>query len=444
MDIESYDFVIIGSGVAGLYLGVELLKRLSKGVRIVILEKYKEIGGRAHTFHREIDGVKVQWEAGAGRISKEHTLILDLIRRYKLTWVKIGTGLQYKDTYSSPLEPNIFEEGIPAFLQPLYHLPSDILATHTIRELLTKIHGPKITEEYLIRFPYRGEVDTLRADMGLKIFHGEMGSHEGYGICAEGISAIIDGLRKEFEQRGGRILMEHELMEIKGGGERHRLVCLSGKYNEAREEVHIDAEHCVLAAPVSSVKKIKPLEGLGILKHLDARPLLRFYGVFPKDERGKYWPEEYEGRIVTSTPIRYMIPGDEKTGTVQISYTDSKDAEFWKRKLDKEGEKAVGTEIVQDLRKLLKPSIPSPTFVKAHYWDDGVTYWLPGKYSPEEDSRAAYEPMPKIHLCGESFSLRQGWMEGAAEHAKGLAAYLERIFRRFGTSLIKKPNHRKA
>jgi len=434
MDTESYDFTIIGSGVGGLYLGVELLKRLPKHVRVVILEKYKVLGGRAYTFHREIDGKELQWEAGAGRLSVTHTHIMALIRRYKLHWSKIGAGIEYRDTYTTSPEPNIFENGIPPFLEPLTRLSYDVLATHTIRQLLTKIHGPRITEEYLIRFPYRGEVDTLRADAALRTFGNEMGSHEGYGICVEGVSAIIGGLRDEFLKRGGTILREHEVAEIQKGERGLRVLCLSGPADAAREEVQIDTEHCVVAVPVSSARKIKGVGELPLLKHLAARPLLRFYGVFPS------WPEEFRERIVTSTPIRYMIPGNLEKGIVQISYTDSQDAEAWKRKLDSGGDKAVGTEIVQELRKLLKPAIPSPTFVKAHYWDDGVTYWLPGKYDYIQKSKEAYQPlpdMPGLHLCGESFSTRQGWMEGAVEHADGLAAYLERVFR-------KKPQHRKA
>ena len=167
---------------------------------------------------------------------------------------------------------------------------------------------------------------------------------------------------------------------------------------------------------------IKPLQTWHVLRHLQMKPLLRFYGAFPKEEN-KVWYETYGTRIVTSEPIRYMIPGDTSVGSAQMSYTDSQDAEYWIQRLKTEGEKQVGEEMLQELRRLLKPSIPPPYFVKAHAWDHGVTYWLPGAYDPSALSKEAITPfqeMPAVHVCGESFSLRQGWIEGAIEHAESM------------------------
>ena len=197
------------------------------------------------------------------------------------------------------------------------------------------------------------------------------------------------------------------------------VTCMTG--SPPNEPVILEGKHCVLAVPVEALKKIHPFKTWKPAKHISMKPLLRFYGVFP----GEPWAT---GRIVTATPIRYMIPGNPAIGAVQMSYTDSQDAEAWKAKLDRVGEAAVGEEILGELRRLVSPTIPPPTFVKAHYWSYGVSYWLPGSYDPREESRRAYRPlkdMPSVHLCGESFSLRQGWIEGALEHAAGLVRLLD-------------------
>jgi hypothetical protein len=158
-------------------------------------------------------------------------------------------------------------------------------------------------------------------------------------------------------------------------------------------------------------------------------PLLRMFAVFPAPKAGeKNWIEIYDGaRIVTAGPVRYMIPGG--GNMVQISYTDSQDAEYWKKMIDEKGETAAGMQAVHELRKLLRADIPSPTLIKTHYWRHGVTNWLPGNYNPRELSREALRPfptdMPNLHFCGESFSLRQGWIEGALEHADALLKRLE-------------------
>jgi hypothetical protein len=400
--------------MAGLYLATELLRKSRR--KVVVVEQYKELGGRASTFHQEVDGKKLQWEAGAGRISENHHLVRKLMQRYKLTWVPIGGDTEYIAGYGDKPVAHAFESGMPAFLYPLSGLPAEELATHTLRQLLVKVHGAK-ADEYCLQYPYRGELDTMRADMALKLFQHEFALTEKYAICGEGLGAVVEGLRGEFDSKGGKILTEHTCMGVEQVGRGQvKITCMS-----SGEPVILEAKHCVLAVPVSALKKIQPFDSWRPARHVAMKPLLRFYGVFP----GEPWAT---GRVVTSTPIRYMIPGNPAIGSVQMSYTDSQDAEAWKVKLDQVGERAVGEEILGELRRLVAPSIPPPSFVKAHYWEHGVSYWVPGTYDPREESRAAYRPlanMPSVHLCGESFSLRQGWIEGALEHAAGLVRLLE-------------------
>ena len=420
MDTESYDVIIVGSGIAGMYTGIHLQK---KGRRCLILEKYKELGGRTTTFKQNIGGLDLQWEAGAGRISEHHTHVRELMRKYKLTWIDISGPPKYIEEYGKPLEEGEFEPGLPLFFHPLEGLPADQLATHTIRQLLTKIHGPKVADDYLLRYPYRGEVDTLRADIALKTFRHEMGPGEKFGICAEGFSAIIEGMRAEFEKKGGKILTGHTCVEVAQGAGPATVTCSA----EGEDSKTFEGAHCILAVPSPALKKIRQISTWKGLSRVAMKPLLRFYGVFPLED-GKPWTEGI-GRIVTPEPVRYMIPGNAAIGSAQISYTDSQDAEHWKEKLDAVGETKVAEEIVAQLRRLIKPTIPGPTFVKAHYWENGVTYWLPGTYDPATVSREAYQPFPSmrgVHICGESFSLRQAWAEGAIEHAAGLVKILEK------------------
>lgn len=421
MSAGPYDIIIIGSGIGGLFLATELLKDSKHSKRrVVVVEKFKELGGRVSTFKQKVAGVDLQWEAGAGRISERHYLVRELMKRYKLTWVPIGGDTTYIENYGDEGRIHPFESGAPVFLDPIAGLPAEELGKHTLREILQKIHGPR-AETYCVEYPYRGELDTMRADMAIDLFRNEFSLTEKYGICGEGLGAIIEGLRAEFEKLGGIILTEHTCVRVEQEKKDTAVTvtCMKGD-----EPVILQGRHCVLAVPVTALKKIQPFDTWKGARHVVMKPLLRFYGVFPKDDP---WAT---GRIVTATPIRYMIPGNPAIGSIQMSYTDSQDAEHWKDRLDKVGEKAVGEEILGDLRRLIKPTIPPPTFVKAHYWEDGVSYWLPGPYDPREESRAAYKPlpnMPSIHLCGESFSVRQGWMEGALEHAAGLLKLLHRV-----------------
>jgi hypothetical protein len=79
--------------------------------------------------------------------------------------------------------------------------------------------------------------------------------------------------------------------------------------------------------------------------------------------------------------------------------------------------------LLRDVRALFPDrSIPAPIFFRAHPWDTGATYWLPGSYDPEKESLASIKPLPSllpnVWLCGESWCLKQAWVEGALEQTQ--------------------------
>jgi hypothetical protein len=106
-----------------------------------------------------------------------------------------------------------------------------------------------------------------------------------------------------------------------------------------------------------------------------------------------------------------------------ISYTDADDTEFYAKVQEKGGDKALEKVIVDDVRALLPTvKIPKPLFFRSHLWKTGATYWIPGTYNPVLESKNAVHPkpteFPTVWLCGESWSLRQAWVEGALEHTE--------------------------
>jgi hypothetical protein len=141
------------------------------------------------------------------------------------------------------------------------------------------------------------------------------------------------------------------------------------------------------------------------------KPLLRTYGVFRNP-----W---FEGmpRTITDSPLRHIIPIDERT--IMTSYTDADDTIRLKKIYDKGGDDALSQYIVTELRELFPDrDIETPIFFKSHYWKYGCSYWLPGLYDPKEESDAIMSPFPNVFVCGESYSLKQAWVEGALEHAE--------------------------
>ena len=105
------------------------------------------------------------------------------------------------------------------------------------------------------------------------------------------------------------------------------------------------------------------------------------------------------------------------------SYTDAEDTKPWTKILKTDGEKALKKSIMTEMTKMF-PGVPNPLFFKSHLWSKGTTYWTPGLYDPVEMGEKIMNPLPNfwpnLYVCGESFSQRQAWVEGALENADAL------------------------
>ena len=155
-------------------------------------------------------------------------------------------------------------------------------------------------------------------------------------------------------------------------------------------------------------------------------PLLRMYAIFPTIDEVSWFSGL--NKMVTNSPIRYIIPVNEKRGIIMISYTDGNDAKEWIKQNEssaEHGEENVKELVMTEIRKLFPERfIPNPIFFKQHPWYDGCTYWLPGNYNVEEESSKSLHPLPQkfpnLFMCSESFAVEQCWIESALAQADKL------------------------
>jgi monoamine oxidase len=146
-------------------------------------------------------------------------------------------------------------------------------------------------------------------------------------------------------------------------------------------------------------------------------PLLRIYAAFPI-RNGTSW---FSGmpKVVTSDPLRYIIPINASKGEIMISYTDGEDARYWMKK----SPHAMETEIMRRVRALFPDrDIPDPLLIKTYSWSHGCSYWKPGHYDRVAESKKSLHVMPGVFLCGESFAVHPCWMESAVEQTDKLLA----------------------
>jgi monoamine oxidase len=427
------DLLIGGAGLAGLRIGIAVLKA-DRTKRVIILEKEKHTGGRVATYYSDSSSPigPFHWEMGSGRISTKHTKTLSLLKKYGLHTIPISSESDWMPDSTRSGGPNPFTELCAIYLDPLKALDPHLLATHTIEQLLKKTVGPTHARRVLALFPYHAETHTLRADLALRSFDEEMGHHSPKGmghhspkgmgrhdfvVCKEGLSALTSAMAAEFLERGGEI---HHGITITGVNKKgHRMVVnVEHNHDTQKYKGMYEGAAVVLTMPCDVLKKITMPFVLPVLKHLAMEPLVRIYAIFPLQNGSPWFPQT---KIVTDGPLRYIIPMNPKQGTIMISYMEGPDTDKWfhlpKEKLTKE--------LMKEVRRLFPHlTIPEPTMVKRYPWAQGCSYWLPGDYDVEEESHASLQPYPRIplFLAGESFAVKQCWMESALEQADRLVA----------------------
>jgi phytoene dehydrogenase-like protein len=197
------DTLIIGAGIAGLTVAEELARR---GVNVIVLERYPNIGGRIVT-NREVP----QYEIGAGRIFANHHRVHGLIRRFKLHTYDISDQYIWRSIRSPDVPvPNEIGRFMSEVVVPaLSSLPTDVLATHTVGELLS----PR-AREALVQYPYRAEVELLRSDAAVAAFENEMATFKGFTGIVEGMDALTTMLANACRSAGAKILTRHRVEDI--------------------------------------------------------------------------------------------------------------------------------------------------------------------------------------------------------------------------------------
>ena len=244
-----------------------------------------------------------------------------------------------------------------------------------------------------------------------------MASHKGYFVAKNGLSALIKAMKDDFISKGGKVFTNYECINV-NVEETIQCEFLVGKRSLKRSRKHVilETKKLICAMESENLKKIKFFKNLEVLNKIKMEPLLRTYAVFEKP-----WFTMLP-RIVTNSPIRYFLPMNYEKGVAMVSYTDSKDTEIFHKVLLKYGEESLGKFIYNELTKLFDDiQVPKMTYFRAHYWKYGASYWLPGNYNPIIESKKSLKPYDsEIYLVGESYSLKQAWMEGALEQAEKL------------------------
>lgn len=433
-----YDVVVVGAGVAGLYVAIEALKA---GLSVLVLEAKDYLGGRIFTHPRH------GYECGAARFHDSHAMLRSLLRRYGLKTFPLTDVYDFYSERAGATFDDVretFDAITASMVARLRGVPSAQLKAVTMHEACRSFGGVPEAELRMWRdvFGYTSEIMAMNAYDSVQAMKHEFVG-KSFRVVHGGMSQLIDRMAAEVRERGGMIRSGERVTDVapcssaSASGARRLAIHLDHtEKRETREKgcratkAPVFADHCVFAVAARALLDVPFMRrtvGLKTLRASRAEPLLRIYAMYPKDPKtGAAW---FAGlrRTTTDSILRHFIPINEKKGLAMVSYTDGKDTSAFDGP-----EASTKRRIQKQLRRMFPDrTIPEPTYFMRHMWRDGSHYWRPGHDSVKVSMRMVQpcEGHPNVYVCGEAYSRKQAWVEGALETAEAVCGRLRKSAR---------------
>jgi len=369
-----YDTLIIGGGISGLYCAMNL-----NNDKVLLLEQNDYWGGRIKTHHDP------HYEIGAGRFRKSHKRLWSLIQRFGLTPVPIPGRMDYRDeTYG--LVPHV-ERYLKSQLKKMKLHES--LRGMTFYEYCVQVLGEEDATHFVEASGYH-ELYYKNAYEELYSFQQDYVQGD-YFVLKEGLGELC---KRMVQTIRGKCVLNHRVQRI----ERKEHYFVVDGYK---------AKQIIVTIPPSLFKYFPILSPYdSIVSNLKNGPLLRVYAKYP---------EEWENQLpvlTTKHVPRHIIPI--RDGIVMIAYVEDKDILPFLHNGKLKTENELRTLLRKELANLFE-TVPEPEWIRPYLWDIGTHAWLPG---PSSTLLKHLPVVENIDICGEAFSTRQAWVEGALESAE--------------------------
>jgi protoporphyrinogen oxidase len=406
-----YDIIIIGGGIAGLNTCYQLLKKNNK-LSILVLEKNKTLGGRIQTFRKKINNIEYHWEEGAGRFNKNHLLLFDLINELGLSKdiIPIGSHITFKPSEGNYSKKFLNKSPFDFIQKIIYHSKKDSLETlqqYTFEEYALTIVKKDEMKFILDSFGYYAQLVRMNAYNAIKLFGAGMNPNLPFYSMKNGLDQIIEKMKENIEKQGGKLGMKKNVNNIIYDEENNIFTI------QLDNHIAYKSRKCVLAIPKPNLLKLHILKKYNhLLNSIYFKSLCRIYSVFKKED---IWFKDI-GKITTNNNSRYIIPINTETGSIMISYSDSKFADYWNKLDQLKDKKRLIQKLKENIMKSIGIKIADPIFTKVFYWYCAIGFWKKKKNS-KILSKKIIQPNKRISLfiCGENYSETQGWIEGALE-----------------------------
>ena len=424
----TYDLVIIGGGLAGLYTLYKLSKTFSH-LKILLLESGQRYGGRIYSYKETIDGQDYIMDLGAGRLGHHHKLINDLINELGLkskiidipntkTYIevtennKVHEKTRFKDT--------IMEKLTAFFFSPfISKLGKSVLQKFYLRELLTKYVSASFSQKVASVFEYSSDLNELNAYDAIDYFKYDYNKESTFFTLNGGLGQIIDHLlvaikkTRAYKHNNIKIQNLSHVENVIYNNNTNLFSISVSNYKTSSLETHYSS-YLICALPKQSLEKLTIFKHL--LRDLDSINsinLLRIFEVY-KTENGESWFKNVK-KTITNTKVQFVIPISSNNGLIMSSYSDCANAKYWNNLLVKKGldyvKQTLNTKLNQ-LFSIYNIKVPQSKYIKMYFWDAGVANWKKNVDSDYLSYKLA-NPFPNVFIIGENYSKYQAWCEGA-------------------------------
>ncbi len=404
---KSYDIVIIGSGIAGLY-SAYLIKKSNPDIKFIILEKYKKnwIGGRVGS--EKFYGVDVVTGAGVGR-KDTNMLLIKLMNELKVKYNEFDANVNYSQTIKERV--NIIK--ILNYLKKIYNLnkkDNPLENNKTFKNFAQKILGNKLYNDFIIN---NGYTDYENADVYETLFN--------YGMEDNATGWI--GLRIHFKDLINKLYefigkdhfkFSNNVVKIDNINKMPNVYCISTENGN-----NYYTNKIILATTITGIKKLIPNadKSDSLYQQIHGQTFLRLYAKFDKKstEIMKQYVPYY---TIVPTELQKIIPVNPDKGIYEIAYSDNENAFNLKENLENNDKNKLFYSRLVEKSLGIKDKTIKIMGLKQFYWPVGTHYYEPLKGSFKNRSdflKKAQHPEKCILIVGEVVSTYQGWIEGALE-----------------------------
>jgi len=381
-----YDYIIIGSGIAGLYLGY-ILKKNNKNY--IVLEKNNILGGRIAQANFHNTNVQL----GAGIIRKDDKHILKLLDNLN---IKYSTG--YKETnknidnYNKQEYNNIIDK-----LKEIKINKNNSVFKDALRSFFN--YNSKKLNLFIKSYNY---TDHLRADTNLTIKHYPLKDlydkkriiHFVHG----GNNKIIDKLAQY-----SNVIMNCNIINIEDNN--NIKILTDSKKREYK------CKHVISTIDIKALKSIKGFNNDDIKyfkKYIGTNKFLRMYTYHDNVTLDK--------TTVVPSIMKQMIPIN--NNVIMSAYCDNSNATKFKKLIDKLSNKDLTEMINHNLQNFGSVTPVKDRLVR--YWNVGTHYYKP-LYSYKKNYYCNNKE--NFSIVGEVIAWEQGWMEGSVHSVNAWSKY---------------------